>query len=143
MSDLGTIFLLSLLAMFNPTLVAAVTLMLLLPNPKRLMFGYLLGAYTASISVGLVIVFALPNSGATSTSKNTLSPAEDIVAVAVKLFLVVMLRQYKWEIPPQDLTLSNELFPLPKSGLSLKLEPYVAGASGNLSRPTEQAKVSS
>ena len=58
--DLVEIFLLSLLAMFNPTLLAAVTLMLLLPNPKRLMLGYLLGAYTASISVGLVIVFALP-----------------------------------------------------------------------------------
>ena len=47
--DLGSIFLLSLLAMFNPTLLAAVTVMMLLPNPKKLMFGYLLGAYLTSI----------------------------------------------------------------------------------------------
>ena len=36
-SQLLDIFLLSLLAMFNPSLLAAVTVMLLLPNPKRLM----------------------------------------------------------------------------------------------------------
>lgn len=87
MSDAVQIFLLSLLAMFNPTLLAAVTLMLLLPSPKRLMLGYLLGAYTASISVGLVIVFALNDSGFASTSKQTLSPLEDIV-VGLLLLLV-------------------------------------------------------
>jgi hypothetical protein len=91
MGDLGEIFLLSLLAMFNPTLLAAVTLMLLLPNPKRLMLGYLLGAYTASISIGLVIVFALPESGATSTSKNTLSPLEDVVVGLLLLVAAAVL----------------------------------------------------
>jgi hypothetical protein len=91
MGDLVEIFLLSLLAMFNPTLLAAVTLMLLLPNPKRLMLGYLLGAYTASISTGLVIVFALPDSGATSTSKNTLSPAEDVVVGLLLLLVAAVL----------------------------------------------------
>jgi Sap, sulfolipid-1-addressing protein len=89
--DLGEIFLLSLLAMFNPTLLAAVTLMLLLPNPKRLMVGYLLGAYTASISLGLVIVFALSESSATSTSKNTLSPLEDVVVGSLLLLIAVVL----------------------------------------------------
>ena len=59
-SDLVSIFLLSLLAMFNPTLIAAVTVMMLLPNPRRLMAGYLLGAYTTSITVGMIIVFAVP-----------------------------------------------------------------------------------
>ncbi|HEU4944944.1 MAG TPA: GAP family protein [Solirubrobacterales bacterium] len=91
MGDLGEIFLLSLLAMFNPTLLAAVTLMLLLPNPKRLMFGYLLGAYAASISVGLVIVFALPESSATSASKNTLSPLGDVVVGSLLLLVAIVL----------------------------------------------------
>lgn len=65
-------------------------------------------------------------------------PAEDIVAVAVKLYLVLMLRRYRWEIPPQDLTLSNELFPLPVSGLQILLQPYAARA-GELPRSTEGA----
>lgn len=90
MSDLVQIFLLSLVAMFNPTLLAAVTLMLLLPSPRRLMLGYLLGAYVASIGAGLAIVFALPESSATSTSKTTISPAEDVV-VGLLLLLVAFV----------------------------------------------------
>ena len=91
MSDLGQIFLLSLLAMTNPTLLAAVTLMLLMPNPKRLMLGYLLGAYTASISIGLAIVFTLHDSGAVSTSKQTLGPGEDLVVGALLLLVAIVL----------------------------------------------------
>jgi hypothetical protein len=78
-SDLVDIFLLSLLALFNPTLLAAVTVMLLTPNPKRLMAGYLLGAYVTSITLGLVIVFSLHNSSTESTSKHAVSPIEDLV----------------------------------------------------------------
>jgi Sap, sulfolipid-1-addressing protein len=86
-SDLVSVFLLSLLAMFNPTLLAAVTVMLLLPNPKRLMLGYLLGAYTTSITLGLVIVHSIQGSSFENTSRSTISPAEDI-AVGVILLLV-------------------------------------------------------
>ena len=78
MGDLGSIFGLSLLAMFNPTLLAAVTMMLLLPNTKKLMLGYLLGAYLTSISLGLVIVFSLHGSGSVESARHTLSPVEDI-----------------------------------------------------------------
>src|SRR5207248_4476839 len=56
-------------------ILAASTLMMLLPNPKRLMLGYLLGALLTSVSLGLVIVFSLEDSGAVRTTKNTLSPA--------------------------------------------------------------------
>ena len=77
--------LLSLTAALNPTLLAAATVMLLLPNPPRLMLGYLLGAYITSITLGLVIVFALPNSSTASTTENTLSPAADIALGALAL----------------------------------------------------------
>jgi hypothetical protein len=53
---MGHIFLLSLAAALNPVLVGASTVMLLLPNPKLLMLGYLLGALMTSITLGLVIV---------------------------------------------------------------------------------------
>jgi hypothetical protein len=91
MSDLGTIFLLSLLAMFNPTLLAAVTLMLLTEHPKRLMLGYLLGAYTTSITVGLAIVFALHDSGAVNSSKQTIGPVEDLVIGGLLLLVGFVL----------------------------------------------------
>src|SRR5664279_6472752 len=90
-NQLVNIFLLSLLAMFNPSLLAAVTVMLLLPSPKRLMAGYLLGAYTTSITLGLVIVFTLQGSGSESTSKHTISPAEDIVVGLLALVIAFVL----------------------------------------------------
>ena len=91
MSDLLQILLLALLSMFNPTLLAAVTVMMLMPSPKRLMLGYLLGAYITSIGLGLTIVFALQESSAVSTSQNTISPAEDIVLGTLALLVAFVL----------------------------------------------------
>ncbi len=83
---MGQVILLSLTASLNPTLVAATTVMLLLPSPTKLMLGYLLGAAMTSITLGLVIVFSLSNSSATNTTQNAISPAVDIVLGG--LFLV-------------------------------------------------------
>jgi hypothetical protein len=90
-SDLASIFLLSLLAMFNPTLLAAVTVMMLLPNTKKLMLGYLLGAYVTSITLGLLIVFSLNDSSSVSTAKRSLSPVEDVVLGLLLVLVAVVL----------------------------------------------------
>jgi lactate dehydrogenase-like 2-hydroxyacid dehydrogenase len=90
-SNLLDIFLLSLLAMFYPTLLAAVTVMLMLPNPKWLMLGYLLGAYTTSITLGLLIVFSLHGSSANSTAEHTISPLMDIVVGLIALVIAFAL----------------------------------------------------
>ena len=82
---MSQVILLSLTASLNPTLVAATTVMLLLPSPKKLMLGYLLGAYMTSITLGLVIVFSLSNSSASNTTENTISPAVDIALGAIAL----------------------------------------------------------
>ncbi|HEX5713473.1 MAG TPA: GAP family protein [Solirubrobacterales bacterium] len=91
MGDLGSIFVLALAAMFTPTLLAAVTVMMLLPNPKRLMLGYLLGAYTTSITLGLLIVFSLNGSASVSTAKHTLGPGQDIVIGLLALLIAFVL----------------------------------------------------
>jgi hypothetical protein len=91
-SDLVSIFLLSLLAMFNPTLIAAVTVMMLLPNPRRLMAGYLLGAYTTSITIGMIIVFAVPQTSTENTSKHKISPVEDLVVGALLWVIAWVLK---------------------------------------------------
>ena len=87
MGDVFSIFLLSLLAMFNPTLMAAVTIMMLLPDPRRLITGYLLGAYLASIGLGMAIVFSLHDDSGVESSKKTLSPLEDLVFGAILLIV--------------------------------------------------------
>ena len=88
---MSEVVLLSLTASLNPTLVAATTLMLLLPSPSKLMLGYLLGAYMTSITLGLVIVFSLSNSSATNTTENTISPAVDIGLGAIALAVAFVL----------------------------------------------------
>lgn len=87
----------SFTAMANPTLLAAATVLLLLPNPKRLMLGYLLGALMTSVTLGLVIVFSLQNSGAVSTAKHTVNPAADLVLGGLLLVISFVLATGRWE----------------------------------------------
>jgi cytochrome P450 len=64
----------------------------------------------------------VPHGGGPKTGHKC--PAEDLVAVTIKVYLTLMLRRYHWELPPQDLTLENDLFPLPKSGVQLRFYPH-------------------
>jgi Sap, sulfolipid-1-addressing protein len=84
-------FVLSLTAALNPTLFAAVMVMLLSTSAKRLMLGYLLGAYIMSITVGLVILLALPESSGVSTARHSLSPAMDLTLGLIALLVGLVL----------------------------------------------------
>ncbi len=81
----------AVLATLNPSLLAAVAVMCLLPDPKRLMLGYLLGAYTTSIASGLAIVYTLHGSRTVQSSRHLLSPSGDIVVGAVALSIAFAL----------------------------------------------------
>lgn len=88
---MGDVFVFALTAALNPTLLTATTVMLLLPSPKRLLLGYLLGAYMTSITLGLVIIYPLLDSGAVSTQKNTVSPSIDLTLGGIMLVLAFVL----------------------------------------------------
>ncbi|MBV8956395.1 MAG: GAP family protein [Solirubrobacterales bacterium] len=90
-TDVVTVLVSAVIATLNPSLLAAVTVMLLLPEPKRLMLGYLLGAYTSSITAGLVIIFSLHGTGVAKTSTHLLSPAGQIVVGVVALAVALLL----------------------------------------------------
>jgi hypothetical protein len=90
--DLVSFLALSLTAMLNPTLLAAVTVMMLLPDPKRLMFGYLLGSYLTSISVGLLIALSFHSSSSVESARTTFTPAEDLVFGAIAVIVGLVLR---------------------------------------------------
>lgn len=85
------VLLLAFSAALNPTLLAATTVMLLLPGPRNLMLGYLLGAMMTSISLGLVVVFSLEESGAVEAAKNTLSPSTYFVLGCIALIVARVL----------------------------------------------------
>jgi Sap, sulfolipid-1-addressing protein len=84
----GQVFVFSLTAALNPTLLTAVTVMLTLERPKRLLSGYLVGALVTSITCGLLLVFALPSSSTSSTAKHSVNPVLNIVLGALILVVV-------------------------------------------------------
>jgi Sap, sulfolipid-1-addressing protein len=88
---MGEILLLSLVAAANATLLAAVTVMLFLPSPKRILLGYLAGALLVSLTIGFVIVFVVHDSGATSTAQNSISPSMDIALGVIALIVAYVL----------------------------------------------------
>jgi Sap, sulfolipid-1-addressing protein len=66
--------------------------MLVLPNPRRLLLGYLLGAMMTSVTLGLLIVFSLDGSSAlTSTAKNTVNPVFDLVLGGLVLVIAFVV----------------------------------------------------
>jgi hypothetical protein len=87
----GKVFFFAFTAALNPSLLAATTVMLLLPNPKRLLIGYLAGAMMTSITLGLVIVFSLEGSKVVEVAQNTLSPAADFALGGIALAIAFVL----------------------------------------------------
>jgi len=87
---MGDVYVFALTAAANPTLLAATTLLLTLPRPKRLLLGYWLGAVITIVTWGLVLVFAVSGS-TSSTMKHTVSPAIEITLGAFILVIVVVV----------------------------------------------------
>jgi hypothetical protein len=79
------VFSFSLTSAFNPTLLAAVTVMLTLLSPKRLLSGYLAGALVTSITCGLLLVFTFDGSSSSGTAKHTVNPILDFALGGVIL----------------------------------------------------------
>jgi hypothetical protein len=88
---MGQVLLFSFTAMANPTLLAATTVMLVLADPKKLMLGYLLGALMMSITLGLIIVFALQDADALDTAQRTVNPIADLAIGAVLLVIALVV----------------------------------------------------
>jgi len=89
---MSRVFLFALTAALNPTLLTATTVMLLLPNPKRLMLGYLAGALTTGVIVGVAIVEWLSGSGAVSDTKQTVSPGIDFAFGLIALLAAYVIQ---------------------------------------------------
>jgi hypothetical protein len=79
----GEVVVLAFTAALNPTELAATTVMLLLPHPERLLFGYWMGAMLTGTASGLVVVFALSDTSAGHTTTHTVGPAVWLVAAVL------------------------------------------------------------
>jgi hypothetical protein len=92
---------LALLSAVYPTLVAVVVVALTAPKPARAMAFFLLGGMIASVSVGLVIVFALQGTSLVSGSSPPADPIVYFGAGAIALGLAVVVRK-RPPAPPKE-----------------------------------------
>lgn len=88
---MGKVVGLAFTSALNPSLVAATTVMLLLPRPARSMLGYWLGAMLTSITLGLVIVFTLEGSGFEQAAKKTVHPTLALTLAGLLLLVALVL----------------------------------------------------
>jgi hypothetical protein len=88
---MGQLVVFAFLSALYPTLIAATTVMLLLPRAEGLMLGFWLGAMITSVTCGLVIVFAFDGGSAAKTARHTVSPAIDIAIAALLLLAALAL----------------------------------------------------
>ncbi len=88
---MGRVFAFALTAALNPTLLAAVTVMLSLEKPKRLLTGYLIGAALTSLTFGFLLVFAVPGPSTSSTAKHSVDPVVNVVLGALILVIVFVV----------------------------------------------------
>ena len=95
---MSRVFLLALTAALNPTLLTATTVLLLLPNPKRMMLGYLAGAFTTGMVVGIVVVEWLSDSGAATDTKQAVSPAIDLAFGLLALIAAYVIQSGAWSV---------------------------------------------
>jgi hypothetical protein len=87
----GEVVVLAFTAALNPTELAATTVMLLLPSPERLLFGYWLGAMLTGTASGLVVVLVLGDTRAGHATTHTVGPVVWLVGAALLLIAAFAL----------------------------------------------------
>jgi hypothetical protein len=92
---------LALLSAVYPTLVAVVIVALAAPKPARAMAFFLLGGMIASVTVGLVIVFALQGTSLVNGSRPPADPIVYFAVGAIALGLAAVVRR-RPPAPPKD-----------------------------------------
>lgn len=84
-----------------PTLVAVVIVALTRERPQRLLLGFLAGGLMTTITVGLVIVFALTGTSIVDESKSTTNPAVDLTVGVLCVIVALVARRRQQHQPFQ------------------------------------------
>ena len=95
MSQLLEIFLLALLAMFFPALLAVVLIALRTQHPQRLLASFLAGGLLAATSVGIAIVFSLQGASVDSSSSSGFDPIVYFVGGVLSLVAAYVVDRKK------------------------------------------------
>ena len=89
------IVLLAFASMFWPTLITIVVLALRVPQPVRILAWFLFGGLLTTITIGLILVFALQDASFVSGSSRPVNPVLNIAAGLVALASALYLSRRK------------------------------------------------
>ena len=95
MPQLLEIFLLALLAMFFPALLAVVLIALRSSHPQKLLASFLAGGLLAATSVGIAIVFSLQDASVDSSSSSSFDPIVYFVGGVLSLVAAYVVDRKK------------------------------------------------
>lgn len=82
---------LAIASAFWPLLLAVVIISLRTAHPPRLLVSFLAGGLLTTMTVGLIIIYALEHSSLVSRSRSTTDPAVDLAAGAIALVAGLLL----------------------------------------------------
>ncbi len=101
MSDWAEILLLAVASAFWPTLIVIVVLALRLEHPIKILTWFLAGGLLATITIGIVVVFALEGTSFVSGSSPPADPALDLIAGGLSLLAAYAVHRSKPREPKQ------------------------------------------
>lgn len=87
---------LAIASAFWPILLAVVLISLRAPHPGRLMIGFLAGGLLTTVTIGLIVIYALQGASLTSDSDSWFGPGLEITAgVAAVVAAYVLRKRYQ------------------------------------------------
>jgi Sap, sulfolipid-1-addressing protein len=95
MPELLEIFLLALLAMFFPALLAVVLIALRTRHPQKLLASFLAGGFLAATTVGIAIVFSLQDASVDSSSSSGFDPVVYFAGAVVSFIAAYVVDRKK------------------------------------------------
>jgi hypothetical protein len=99
MSTLAELLLLAFASIFWPILLVVAIVALRAPNTARLLLAFLAGGLLTTITVGLVVIYALEGSKLVTNAHKGVSPAVNIVVGGAALLVALVLRR-RWQSKP-------------------------------------------
>jgi hypothetical protein len=87
---------------FWPILLVVVLVALRAPHPVRLLVSFLAAALLTTMTVGLVVIYALQGTALVSTSRDSFDPAAQIAVGSIAVVVAILVRRRSSDAPAGD-----------------------------------------
>jgi hypothetical protein len=93
---------LAIASAFWPVLLVVVLVALRAPHPARLLASFLAAALLTTVTVGLVVIYALQDTALVTTSRDSFDPAVQIAVGSIAIVVALVLRRRTASAPAEQ-----------------------------------------